>query len=307
MELREIITHVPCKNCGFYIIFNNVKQRFKKYTLTQSLLSPSYFNITDAKFFVESYSCAYKDRPMVVWLDTPYYVEKGCDLRHAKVYVTSYYVKKLLNGIVHVDGVLRPPFNMIAYYERQLNVKKDYLFTVLASEPGDGFVIRKRVKYTLDMLRQLGMRKSTLVISNVGDYDIRSYTLDEFEKYRLLHKSYFYLSLSKNEGFGLPLMEAMSVGTPAIYINAYSFKEFAVGIPIDPYDVVVEETPYGRMDNYLIRDNDVRNALQEAQECVKTSCYDDLNAKALKSSIEFEASNIEEKIISDLKGVMRYN
>ncbi|AOS58399.1 lipothrixviral glycosyltransferase [Sulfolobus islandicus filamentous virus 2] len=306
MLLREIITHVPCTNCGFYVIFNNVKQRFKKYKLTQSLLSPSYFNITDAKSFVETYSCVYKDKPMIVWIDTPYYVERGCNMRRAKVYVTSHYVKKLLNGIIHVDGVLRPPFNQVVYDERGSNVKKEYLFTVLASEPGDDTVIRKRVKYTLDILRQLNMRNSTLVISNVGDFDMRSYTLDEREKYRLLHKSYFYLSLSKNEGFGLPLMEAMSVGTPAVYVNAFAFKEYAVGIPIDPYDVIVEETPYGKMDNYLIHDNDVRNALQEARECIKTSCYDDLSVKALKRSKEFEISDIEEKILSDLKSVMRH-
>jgi len=268
-------------------------------------MSPSSFNIVDAKGFIESYSCIYNDRPMVLWLDTPYYVEYGCDMKNAKVYVTSYYVKKLIGDKIHVDGVLRPPYNLVAHDERNASVKKEYLFVMIASEPGNGTVIRKRVQYTLDILRQLDMRHMTKVMSNVGDYDRRSYTLSEYDKYRMLHRAYFYLSLSKNEGFGLPLLEAMSVGVPAVYVNAYAFKEYAIGIPIDTYDVVIEDTPYGKMDNYVIRDSDVRNALQEAKECILSSCYDDLSAKALAKSKEFEMSNIEQKILSDLKSVMR--
>ena len=146
------------------------------------------------------------------------------------------------------------------------------------------------------------------MVSNVGDYDIPVFTLHVKDLYRLLHRSYFYVSLSKTEGFGLPLMEAMSVGVPAVYVNAYSYKEFAVGIPIDPYDVVVEEAGAWKMENYLIKDNDVREAIKEAQECVKRkSCYEDLSAKALEKSKEFAQHDLEEKIISDLKGIMRNN
>lgn len=303
----EVITYVPCIECGFKIIFDNTAQRFKHYSLTQSLMSPSYFNITDAKSFIEMFSCAYKDRPMVVWLDTPFYVERGCDMRNAKVFVTSEYVKKLLSNVIHVDGVLRPPYNLFAEEERHRLVKKEYLFVIIASEPNGGALIRKRVKYTLDILRSMNMRKLTKVVSNVVDYDIRSYTLYEKDKYRLLHRAYFYLSLSKNEGFGLPLMEAMSVGVPAVYINAYAFKEYAVGIPIDPYDVVIEDTPYGKMDNYVVRDSDVRYALTHAKECaLSNDCYTDMSEKALEKSKEFAMYDIEEKIMSALYSVVRY-
>ena len=307
MSLHELIAYVPCRgHCSFYQIFQNVKQRFKHYDLTQSLMSPTYFNITDAKEFLETFSCAYIDRPMVLWLDTPFLVDGGCEMRRARVYTTSEYVKRLIEHVTHVDGVLRPPYNLVAEEERKASVEKEYLFAVVGAEPKGGKVIRKRIYYTLDVLRQMGLRSQTKVVSNIGDYDIPIFTLHVKDYYRLLHRSYFYISLSKSEGFGMPLMEAMSVGVPAVYVNAYSYKEFAVGIPIDPYDVVIEEAGSWEMENYLIKDSDVREAIKEAQECaIRKSCYEDLSAKALEKSKEFAQYDLEQRILSDLKSVMR--
>jgi len=265
-------------------------------------MSPTYFNITDAKGFLESFSCVYADKPMIVWVDTPFLVEWGCDMKNAKVYTTSEYVKSLIKDIVHVDGVLRPPYNLVAEEERRADMEKEYLFTVVGAEARG----RKRIKYTLNTLRQVGLRNHTKVVSNVEDRDTSIFTLHVKDYYRLLHRSYFYLSLSKVEGFGMPLMEAMSVGVPAVYVNAYSYKEFAVGIPIDPYDVVIEEAGSWRMENYLIKDNDVREALKEAGECaIRKSCYEDLSAKAIEKSKEFTQYDLEERIILDLKSIMR--
>jgi len=242
---------------------------------------------------------------MILWLDTPYYVDRGCDMSNAIVYVTSDYVKKLIGNTLHVDGVLRPPYNLVAEDERVRQVRKTYMFAVVGAEPGNGKVIRKRIEYTSNILRGLGLRDKSVIVSNVGDYDFRAFTLDVRQVYRLLHESYFYLSLSKSEGFGLPLMEAMSVGTPAVYVNAYSYREFAVGIPIDPYDVIVEDTVFGRMDNYVIRDSDVRSAIQEAVECATSKdCYDEMSQRALYRSNEFSQYDLEERITSDLNRIM---
>jgi len=309
MPLRELIVYVPCKeNCSFYYFFQNVKQRFKHYNLTQSLMSPTYFNITDAKGFLETFSCVYTEKPIILWLDTPYLVDFGCDMKKAKVYTTSEYVKGLIKHITHVDGVLRPPYNLIAEQERKTSVKKEYLFVIVGAEPKNGKIVRKRIEYTVNTLKQMGLRGLTKVVSNVGDYNIPTFTLDTKDIYKLLHKSYFYVSLSKSEGFGMPLMEAMSVGIPAVYVNAYSYKEFAVGIPIDPYDVIIEEAGSWRMENYLIKDNDVKEALKEAKECtMRKSCYEDLSAKALEKSKEFAQHDLEKRITSDLKGIMSNN
>jgi len=301
MPLHELITYVPCRQCSFYQIFENVKQRFKHYNLTQSLLSPTYFNITDAKEFLETFSCAYIDRPMILWLDTPFLVDGGCEMEKVKVYTTSEYVKSLIKDIVYVDGVLRPPYNLVTEEERKASVEKEYLFAVVGAEAKG----RKRIEYTLNMLRQMGLRNLTKVVSNTDDRNVSVFTLHVKDYYRLLHRSYFYLSLSKVEGFGMPLMEAMSVGVPAVYVNAYSYKEFAIGIPIDPYDVVIEEVGSWAMENYLIKDNDVREALKEAKECaIRKSCYEDLSIKALEKSKEFAQYDLEQRILSDLKSIM---
>jgi len=272
------------------------------------MMSPTYFNITDAKLFMEALSYVYRNKPMLLWLDTPYLVESGYDMKKAKVYVTSEYVKGLIKHITHVDGVLRPPYNLVAEQERRASVDKEYMFTIVGAEPREGRIIRKRVGYTVNTLTKMGLRRSTKVISNVGDYDIPVFTLHVKDLYRILHRSYFYISLSKSEGFGLPLMEAMSVGVPAVYVNAYSYKEFAVGIPIDPYDVVIEKHGVWRMENYLIKDNDVREAIKEAKECaIRKSCYEDLSAKALEKSKEFAQYDLERKLMSDFKSIMRNN
>jgi len=308
MQLRELIVHVPCKECSFYYFFENVKQRFKHHKLTHSIITPTYFNITDAKLFLEAISCIFKDKPMILWLDTPYLVESGCTLKKAKVYVTSEYVKKLVGHITNVDGILRPPYNLIAEYERRIPVEKKHMFIVVGAEPKKRKIIRKRIEYTLNILQKMGLRKNTKVISNVGDYDIPIFTLNTSDLYSLLHRSYFYISLSKSEGFGMPLMEAMSVGTPAVFINAYSYKEFAVGIPIDPYDVIIEENKPWKMENYIVKENDVREAINEAKECVmRKSCYEDLSIKALERSKEFSQYNLEETLIKELKYVMSNN
>jgi len=97
----------------------------------------------------------------------------------------------------------------------------------------------------------------------------------------------------------------MSVGTPAVYVNAYSYKEFVVGIPIDPYDVVVEDTPFGRMENFVARYSDIRSAIQEALECsMSNDCYDDLSQRAVEKSMEFAQYDLEDKILSDLNRIM---
>lgn len=50
---------------------------------------------------------------------------------------------------------------------------------------------------------------------------------DDYVKY--LKNGHVYLSCSRSEGFGLPLIEAMSCGTPSIYSNCSGQLEFAEG------------------------------------------------------------------------------
>ncbi len=120
--------------------------------------------VADAKGFIESFSCLYKDKRMILWLDTPYYVEYGCNMSNAIVYVTSDYVKKLIGNTIHVDGVLRPPYNLVAEDERVNPIRKTHLFIVVGVEPKNGKVIRKRIEYTSNVLRGLGLRNKSIIV-----------------------------------------------------------------------------------------------------------------------------------------------
>ena len=50
-------------------------------------------------------------------------------------------------------------------------------------------------EYTSNILRGLGLRDKSIIVSNVGDYDFRVFSLDIRQLYRLLHESYFYITV----------------------------------------------------------------------------------------------------------------
>ena len=61
-------------------------------------------------------------------------------------------------------------------------------------------------------------------------------SLSEHEKYTFLANAKYLLWLSRGEGFGVPPIEAMSVGTPVIFSDVAAHNEFAVGLPVNSAD-----------------------------------------------------------------------
>ena len=64
--------------------------------------------------------------------------------------------------------------------------------------------------------------------------------ISENEKIQLIYNSYFFIYPSFYEGFGIPVLEAMSFGIPCITSNISSMTEVAgnAGILIDPYSIL---------------------------------------------------------------------
>lgn len=63
--------------------------------------------------------------------------------------------------------------------------------------------------------------------------------VDERKKLELLTRAKVFVSPSFTEGFGIPALEAMAVGTPVVVSNIGSYPEVVgkAGVMVDPYDV----------------------------------------------------------------------
>ncbi|AZI75862.1 putative glycosyltransferase [Sulfolobales Beppu filamentous virus 3] len=120
-------------------------------------------------------------------------------------------------------------------------VKKEYdIITVGYNESNN----RKGFSEFITVCKKLGLRCAIVgnapVVDGDGNASITIFkfmSLSRSDLFRLYIGSRFYLALSHTEGFGLPPVEAMYVGTPVIYVNAHSFAEYLRGIPIPAYRV----------------------------------------------------------------------
>jgi len=118
---------------------------------------------------------------------------------------------------------------------------------------------------------------------NLVQFNFGSIT-DEM-KAKLLSKSKFLLWTSFIEGFGMPVLEAMTVGTVPIYTDVPAHNEFAVGISIKPSDKV-RGFCYGvRIVKYVIEEKEVEEAIKYALGMSKEE-WEDLSIKCIDKATE---------------------
>ncbi len=95
-------------------------------------------------------------------------------------------------------------------------------------------------------------------------------TLSEKKIYDLLSNSKYLLYISKFEGFGMPVIDSMAVGTPVIYLDALKYNEFSIGYMI-PYSIekLIDYSMYGkilfRFPDYDTMDNIIMYALRNRE------------------------------------------
>ena len=82
-------------------------------------------------------------------------------------------------------------------------------------------------------------RDAAVAESGVGDRIAFTGFITEDELDNLLRKADVFIYPSLYEGFGIPILEAMKVGTPVVTSNATAMPEVAgdAGVVVDPYDV----------------------------------------------------------------------
>lgn len=114
------------------------------------------------------------------------------------------------------------PFLLEAYGNLDKGIRKDYCLVISGPARWGGGSIT-------DKIREYGIKEDVVMTGYVSDYDAAS----------LYGGARAFVFPSLGEGFGLPVLEAMSCGTPVICSNASSMPEIAgdAAYLIDPTDV----------------------------------------------------------------------
>jgi len=221
-------------------------------------------------------SIIYRRKADVWWTDTPAMIPTSRHniqkiLQEEKLFKKHYTVSKFNYnhykqlGIPVEETIIPRPINPILfnYYTDYNNTTYD-IITIGKKDTCD----RKNLTLQREVVLELNL-KAVFVSDvflykrpNIVQYNFGSIS-DEF-KAQLLSKSKFLLWTSFVEGFGMPVLEAMAVGTVPIYTDVPAHNEFAVGIPIKPIDKITTFCYGVKVVKYIIDKKDVIEAIKYA-------------------------------------------
>jgi len=242
-------------------------------------------------------SIIYRRKAEVWWSDTPAMMPNTYHnlrkiLDNEQLFVKHYTVSEFNRehyrslGIPVEDTVIPRPVNPVLFnYSTDYDNCKFDIITIGKHCMCD----RKNLRMQRDIFLELNFRYciiSDILMprrDNLVQYEFGSVS-DEL-KAKLLSESRFLLWTSFAEGFGMPVLEAMTVGTVPIYTDVPAHNEFAVGIPIKPADRV-KSCCYGtRIVKYVIEKEDVKETVVYALGMGKEE-WEDLSWKCREKSAE---------------------
>ena len=241
--------------------------------------------LTDAVIMSQNWLHPWKS---LWWVDTPVYRIEGNYflMRNNKiVMVTSNWVRDVLRRSFNVDPPVRylPVFGC---YKALYDFHRKSGFITIGNNLG---VDRKNIYFLHKWFTDRNIRNYLKIVSNEPVADIRSnYNMKDEDKYDLLGRSLFYVAVSRAEGFGLPPLEALSCGTPVIYLNAHTFHELLndkVGIPVEvgneyDIDIRVDGVPL----HYRFYEPDPKEFAYaiETAKTINRELYEEMVAKGLE-------------------------
>jgi glycosyltransferase involved in cell wall biosynthesis len=119
-------------------------------------------------------------------------------------------------------GTLQPRKNLIRLFEAFQKIKEKNLNLVIVGKKGWLY------KEIFDSVKELGLEKKVIFL----DY------IDRPDLYQLLKNSECFILPSLYEGFGIPVLEAMSAKTPVVVSNVSSLPEIVgdAGILVNPFE-----------------------------------------------------------------------
>jgi len=242
---RKLFFSSLSEKSSYYYILSRItrylKEEYKIDTVLRTDIMADIF-LTDAVILAQNWLHPYKS---LWWVDTPVYRIEGNYFftRNNKIVITtSNWTREVFRRSFNVDLPVRylPVFGC---YKALYDFHNKSGFVTVGNNLG---VDRKNIYFLHKWFIDRNIRNYLKIVSNEPVADIRSnYNMKDEDKYDLLGRSLFYVAMSRAEGFGLPPLEALSCGTPTIYLNAHTFKETLndkVGIPVEvgnEYDIDV--------------------------------------------------------------------
>jgi len=200
--------YTPCKDCIYEIITDRTIYYMKKYhgfDIIKTYFKPADFHIGECD--VANIG--------VIWCDKPGKNNtKLIDER--KIITTTTWLKEQIKKAEQVT-----PFGVDdelaqKHVNFDFNARKGYITT------------------DSDILKMFeGRRKQLTFISNNPNADFQFMNISENLKYYLLSHSLFYITIGNKEGFDIFAIEAMSVGTPLVYMRNNTHTEYECGVEID--------------------------------------------------------------------------
>jgi len=212
--------YTPCKDCSYEWVVDQTIYYMKKYH--EFDIIKTYFKPAD--FYVGECNVASSG---IIWCNRP---GKGniVLIDNRKIITTSTWLKEYMekNGI-KVEQVTPWGVNdemAQKHVNFDFNARRGYII-ITKNRP------YKRINDVLNIFE--GRRAELTLVSDHPNADFKFMSLSEDMKYYLLSHSLFCIAVNEAEGFNIPPIEAMSVGTPLIYIKNHAYAEYGCGIEID--------------------------------------------------------------------------
>ncbi len=212
-----------------------------------------FFNVSDNK--IDVIYCGFNDFEKIK--------EKKLEINFNKYFLFVGTIKKRKN----IHGIIK------AFVKFNQKYSNDYGLVIAGKYDKNS----EYVKEILKNLENNNLENKILFVNHANDEEI---------KY-LYKNSEIFIFPSILEGFGLPILEAMSCGVPVITSNISSLKEVAgdAALLVNPYNI---DKIYGAMVNMASDNNLKNNFIEKGFVRIKNFSWDKMAKEIIKLFDDFE-------------------